>query len=281
MATQTSNPTIWTPKNGYGVTEYKKAELDALTLQVTNAQYAVNNFQSIVNSLTDKVNNFQGFLNTAEATRTAAYNNKILLNQLVKSAAGLKDNSATAKKKMSVADSDTQNLSSNIRQVITKLIYTAEVLNKLSNMVVKKKAVNPLISDELISMIAASGSDANNAVALTLVALQSTFAAEASNMESAAAIKLASDQSLALYNTLTGTVEPLGKGAAASSNTGSLKSLLYTAYDNAVTNYKRLQKALGVVTDQLNDATADLARAQVKLQSLQLGLAAANAAALA
>ena len=124
---------------------------------MTNAQYAVNNFQSIVNALTDKVNNFTAFLATADTNRTTTNNNKLLVNQLVQSASTLEKNAAIAVKKMDTANKDTQKLGSCVQQVINKLIYSVEVLNKLSNMITRKKAVNPLISDELISMVATAG----------------------------------------------------------------------------------------------------------------------------
>ena len=107
-------------------------------------------------------------------------------------------------------------------------------------------------------------------------------------MESYAAITLASDQSDSVVRCIdrvgcsrSSSIKQLAIPKPASEPLTSLKLLLYGAYDKAVVDYKRLQKALGVVTDQLNDANADLTKAKVKLASLQAGLAAAYAAALA
>ena len=262
----------------YGITESKKAELDALSLQVIDAQYDVNKFQSIVTSLADKVNSFQGFLATAENTRTQAYNNKILMDQLLQNAIDLKNNSNIAFNEIVVADSKTKDLSTNIKMVIDKLIYSVDVLNKLSAIVTRKKALNPLISDELISVLATAGTDANNAIALTLIALKSTFAAQASNTESEAAIELAYTQSDDLYECLIGAPDDDND---TSKKETSLDCLLHDAYANAKENYHRMEKALAMSTKQLNDAKSDLNKAQIKLKSLQSGLAAANAAALA
>jgi len=266
--------------NKYGITERKKAELDALSLQVIDAQYDVNKFQSIVNSLTDKVNNFQAYLATAENTRTQAYNNKILMDQLLQNAIDLKNNSNVAFSEIVIADSRTKDLSKNIKMVIDKLIFSADLLNKLSTVVTRKKALNPLISDELISVLATAGSDANNAVALTLIALKSTFAAQASNTESEAAIELAFTQSDDLYECLIGAPDE-DNDTDTDPKTKSLDGLLHDAYTNAKENYRRMEKALVMCTKQLNDAKSDLNKAQIKLKSLQSGLAAANAAALA
>jgi len=253
------------------VTESKKADLDALTLSVINAQDSVDKFQAIVTSLTEKVNNFQVFVARADTSRTTTLSNLNLANQLVQSALNLKNNAKIAVDKMFTASKKTDNLSIQMKQVIDKLIYSAEVLSKLSNIIIKKKAINPLISDELISLIATAGTDANNAVALTLVALQSTFAANASGMESRDAGTLANSQAETLYHTLKDSDDKVK----------SLLTLLGSAYQKAKTNYTTFENALTRATNQLNQAKLELTRAQVNLKSLQAGLAAANAAALA
>jgi len=274
MDTKTLHPAshpIPLSRTRYGITEKKKAELDALTIKVTDAQYEVNQFQAIVISLTSKVSNFQGYLALADAARTETLNNKNLAKQLIQSAGELRGDSKIAFDEMEAANTKTKQLSAGIKQVIDELIYTAEMLNRLATVVTRKKALNPLISDELVSLIATAGADANSAVALTLVALKSTFAAEASNIESVGAIGLAHTQAKDLYETMT---EELNK-------VKPLKTLFDHAYTRAKDNYKRMEEALAIATAQLNESTANLNSAQVKLKSLQSGLAAANAAALA
>jgi hypothetical protein len=267
----------------YGITESKKAELDALTLQVMDTQHTAEQFESIVASLTEKAANFQGFLAVAENARTQAFHNKNLADQLVQSALDLKNNSDIAIKEMVLADSKTKNLAANMKIVIDKLIYSAEVINKLSGNVVRKKALNPLISDELVSLLGTAGKDANNAVALLLVALKSTFAAQATNMEAESAIALENVQALDLYQLLLGpgftAGDPKKKGGK--EPVQSLHGLLHKAYSDAKANYTRIEKALSATTNQLNEAKTGLNKAQVKLKSLQSGLAAANAATLA
>jgi hypothetical protein len=178
---------------------------------------------------------------------------------------------------MVIADSKTQSLAKYITDVMNKLIYSAEMINKLANYVVRKKALNPLISDELVSMLGTAGSDANNAVALTLVALKSTFASQASNMESQSATALEYVQSMDVYQLITGTNND---GKELLGNV-SLKSLLYKAYAEAKSNYEEIHTAVVLTTTQLNNAQNSLNKAQVALKSLQTGLAAGNAAALA
>jgi len=253
----------------HGITEQKKAELDDLTIRVQNAQFIVEQCQAIVDSLSLKVTNLQGLLSTANADLSQAHNNKISIDQIVQYALDLKNNSAIAFNQINDANGKSVALAEGANSVITKLIYTAERLAKFSTAIIRKKALNPLISDDLMSKVTMAGNDANNAVALTLISLRSAFTALASGDEAKATISLENDQSGFLYQLLT------------AESADALQKLLHSAYDQAETNSKILEKALEIETKDLITAQSNLYTAQVTLQSLQSGLTAANAAALA
>ena len=191
----------------YGVTESKKAELDSLTLEVLDQQGEVDKFQAMVTSLTEKSNLFQGYLSTADTNRTLAQNNKDLVDSVVNAAKDLSTNSSIAYDEVVLAMSLTDTLANDMKDVIDKLIYSAEVIEKLSNLVIRTKALNPLISDDLVSQITQAGTDANNAVALTLIALQTTFTAQATNTETGAASVLEKQQAENLVTVLTKNVK--------------------------------------------------------------------------
>lgn len=274
------------PFKMYGVTEKKKAELDDLTLQVLDAQHDVEQFQAMVDSLTEKSVKFLALLDDAGNNRARTLKNKDLIDDLVKRVRDLKANSNITFTEIGFADESNRELVTQMNTVISKLIFSAEVINKLAILVVRKKALNPLISEELVSMINTAGSDANNAVALALVALKSSFAANATAIESESAIALEYQQSLSLWKLLTGTDENMlpDKDSISSADKkiqNSLYGRLYIAFEAAKVNYENITKALLNVNSQLNDVTASLNKAQVKLNSLQLGLSAGNAAALA
>lgn len=262
----------------YAITEKKKAELDELALQVLDAQHDVDQYQAIVSALTLKLSDFESFLATAENNRAIALTNKNQMNQLAQGIQDLSENSVLAFNEMVLADGKTKDLAVQVKEVMDKLIYAVEIINKLANIVISKKALNPLISDELISMIGQAGNDANNAVALTLVALKSTFAAQASNMESEATSALLLTQARALYHVMTGKN---ADGSAPKNNAIPLNELFDLTYSHAKKRFDQVQAANVVTTRQLNQASTLLNRAQIKLGSLQSGLAAANAAALA
>jgi len=265
----------------YGITEKKKSELDTLKNLVIDAQADVQQQQVIVTSLTEKAARYQSYLLVADNNRTHALNNKNLIDQVIQNAYDLGYNSTNAFSNMISANEDTEQVASSVSTLINKLIYSVEIINKLANLVIRKKALNPLISDDLITRMNAAGTDANNAVALTLVALKSTLAAEASVLESEAAITLEYKQAIKLYLTLTGEQSidtPLSLNPVSDI---SIRALLYNAYKEAKVAYDKANIANDETSRQLNIATTNLNKAQVKLKSLQSGLAAANAAALA
>lgn len=263
----------------YGIAERMKAELDGIIIDVLEAQQDVDQYQAIVTSLTQKLNNFQTLLSSSENERANAFNNRNIITQLVYNIKDLLDNSNIAFNEMVLADEKTKGLADDLKQLMDKLIYTVEVINKLSDLIIRKKALNPLISNELVTMIGEAGGDANNAISLTLIALQSTYASQAANIKSEAATALEYTQARSLYKTMTG-IDPSNISPHALWTNDSLAGLIAQAYSVAKEKFEDRQKACDLVTKQVTLATIKLNKAQVKLKSLQSGLIAGNAAAL-
>jgi len=264
----------------YGITERKKAELDMLANQVIDAQYDVEKLEAMAAALTQKATMFQAFLGAADTNKTKATSNSDLLDELIKNIHDLQMNSSDSFDKMVLADKKTKKVALGMKELIDKLVYSAELIDKLSNLVIRAKALNPLISDDLVAMIGQAGKDANNAVALTLVALQSIFAAQGSSLEAEAATALEYTQSRLLYETITGK-DANGNQREEKNNKASLKTLVASNLVYATDAYTHAQKANIQAINELSAATAELSKAQINLRSLQSGLAAANAAALA
>ncbi|AXG69252.1 hypothetical protein KORDIASMS9_01472 [Kordia sp. SMS9] len=266
----------------YGVTERKKQELDELSQKVLNAESLVEQLEAIVNSLTDKSNKLKTDLATAETNKNKALSNKDLVDEVVENLLTLKNNSELTFNETVLAESKIKKVSKEISHLIDKLIFSAEIINKLGNLVIRTKATNPLISDELVTMVTTASSDANNAVALTLVALQSVFAAQATTKESEAAVALEMLQAIKLYEFVIGddTVDNIQSDVPLSPAT-SIRGLLYTAYVISENMYNQALAASNDTIKQLNNTKRELSKAQINLSSLQAGYAAANAAALA
>ena len=265
----------------YGITERKKQELDNLTQQVIDAQGEVQQLTAIVDSLTQKSNKLQSELVVSETNKETALSNKDLLDEVVENLRSLKNNSEIAFTETVLAESKIKKVTKEINNVIEKLIFSAETINKLANLVIRKKAINPLISDELVTMVTNAGTDANNAVALTLVALQSTFTAQATTKESEAAVTLEVLQATKLYEYVIGKEVDHIKSDVPLSEEKSISGLLEKAYQLTLKMYNQALVANKDTLKQLNSTKRELEEAQIKLSSLQSGLAAANAAALA
>ena len=262
----------------YGITEQKKAELDALSIKVVNAQDNVEKLKAIVSSLTQKSNKLNANLTVADTNRAQALSNKETLDRIIDQVTDLKDNSHITFDEVVFADERIKKVALDIRTVIDKLIYSAELVNKLANLVIRKKALNPLISDELITMITTAGTDANNAVALTLTALKAVFASQATTLESEAALSLEYLQAVKLLEFITGKETDNIENELPKNN---IKELLNKAYKKSEQQYQEALVASKDTIKQLSEAQVNLDKATIRLNSLQAGLAAANAAALA
>jgi hypothetical protein len=55
---------------------------------------------------------------------------------------------------------------------LLRIIKVSEDIKKLSHLIIKMKALNPLISDDLIDNLTTTVTNANQAVALTIIALK-------------------------------------------------------------------------------------------------------------
>lgn len=284
----------------YGITEKKKEELDELQINILKTQRNVDQETAIVNALTEKSAKLNGFLEVAGANSAKALSNRNLIDEIVTLTENLQSNSKIAFSEMVEAKAKTQVVSIEIKALIDKLIFSAELINKLSNLVIRKKAQNPLISNELVAMVGTAGADANNAVALTLVALKSVYTALSTSIESRASTALQYNQVKDLYTAVSGisATETDGKlvgdsminatktikannGGADKKADKNIKDLLYQAYDNTQEEYDVLHQASIDTTKQLGSAKAKLDKEQVQLTSYEAGLTAAKAAALA
>ncbi len=284
------------PPKAYAITEAKKSELDGLQIQVLEATREVQQYQAIVDSLSAKSNEFEEILQRENNKQIQALSNKNLIDQIIHSAKDLKFQSNATYNEAALANVEVNKLAKKIKVVIDQLIFSTEVINKLANLIAKKKALNPIISDDLVEKAEQSGKDANKAIALTLTALEACYASVSSSAEAQSASTLQYVMSKDLLESLEGKKEK-EKPEADDKNSDtdndnnaenkkevdskSVLGLLNSAYDKAVKDYNEALSANDKTEDQLNKAKSKLDRATVKLQSLESGYAAARAAALA
>lgn len=291
-------PTVVSPKK-YGVSEQKKSDIDAMQIEVTNAEYNVAQYQSIVNSLTEKVATFTAYLATAETNQATALSNKNLVDAVLQDAIDLLLNSEIAFNQIVEADIMVRDVAADMKDVIDKLIFALQIINRVDALVQSKKALNPIISDELVSTIQTASANGNIAVSNCLIALQSCYIATSTTAEAEFASSLEVVHSKVLIMMLTGekeTKDSQGKlkdlvkksiqkfrkeGVSIPDKDDSLYWMLQKAYDNSVLEYNRQLNALTHVEDELDEAQTELDKAEINLASLQRALSAAQAAALA
>lgn len=252
----------------------KKEEIEALMLDIQKMQREVDDMQAIVEGLAERAARTQEILVAADAVRLTALNNRNSCEGLVQAVYTLLQNSTITLGEVEEADKTTRELATQFKATLDKLIHAAEAVNKLASLIVRKKALNPLISDDLIRIINTAGSDANNSIALALVALRSVFEAETSNR--VACSEIAAENLLA-----TGLCKAVAGEKGKTSKQAPLQEMFGTAYDKLSANYTLAFEANDIATKELNNATTELNKLQLKLKTLQAGLAAANAAALA
>lgn len=256
----------------YGITERKKEEIDNLTIKVENAQYKVEQFQAMVDSLTIKSNEFTEFLNVAETEKETALNHKRMVETVVNYSDDLQSNAQQSYTLTNTADEKIHTSAQDMKKVVNQLIFASEIINKLSILINRKKEMNIYISDDMVSMINKAGTDINNAFALSLTALQSCYTSLTSSMESAATADLGAKQSQMLLEKLKRSSE---------NKTAPIFQLIENDYKDSVKSYNKALDANNKTTKELENAQAKLNEANTKLKSLQAGLAAAKAAALA
>ena len=197
-------------KSNQGLADQKKADLDYLTAQVNKAKYQVVEQQAIVTALQTKLAQFNMLLQQADRNKTTALTNRNLVNDAMASVKSLNTNAQFAAKQTDIAangikDKKTNktiggisNVAREMALLIDKLIFSAEIIDKVTQFVNKQKAANQLIPDSLITHLTSATKNANNAVALTLTALQSCYASEATLLESKGVMEQAATQAIEL-----------------------------------------------------------------------------------
>lgn len=256
------------------ITEAKKAELDAMLIQIINAQAKVDEKQTILNSLSTKVQVFSQYLKDAETNRTTALSNLEFVLKIKSEVENLEAQADFTQITVRNASEFSYELISKLSDMVRQLVFAAEVVNKFSNAIVRKKALNPLISNELVELSATMGKDANTAVALSLTALKSAYTANLNSLDAQSTIMLSKSLLDKFVGKLNTSIEMI-------SIDNGLVTVLKDIYAGTKENYQQKLDANQSVLKQFSNARTIYDAAASRLASLQAGYAAASAAALA
>lgn len=262
----------------------KKADLDRLSKHVNAAQFTVNQLSAIVTALTSKSDQLQGFLAEAENNKSTALADWNLAKDALSAVKNQAETIDLAQGQTDTALDATRTLAQEMTLLVRKLVFCAELVDQLSQLANKQKSSNPLIPDTLIAYLDKAAANANKAMAATLTALQSCFAASATMADAKNMMDLSGEQADALQEKMQQQATERdatrfidGEGP---DSTGIL-ALLRQRYEHAQAHYQHALNASEGVTAELEHARKQLARAKTNLASLQAGLGAANAVAYA
>lgn len=272
----------------YGVAYVEMADINLLTTQVQQATYLVNENQVVVASLGAKLDQYNGYLTEATNNRNTALAMLNAVKDMYNNVNSLATNVSMAKKQTDTAMAGIGEVAAGMSDLINKLIFSTEIIEKFGLVVNKQKQINPLIPDTLIALISKAASDANKAIALTLVALQSTYAAQSTVLETQSLTNLENDQAQQLLNKVKQNANLNGDKPTASrfqcnlcADGPGILALMQLNYKNANDAYNASLDNVNMVGMQLAAAQARLDAANTELSSCTAGLAAATAAAYA
>ena len=126
------------------ITEAKQAELDNWLIQIQNAQFNYDQQKAILDSLALKIQLFSQYLTDAEASRTQALSNLNLMRKIKDEVENFGRQTAVAYSTIMQAAELSNVMTRQLSAMIRQLVFAAEVINKFSNAIVRKKALNPL-----------------------------------------------------------------------------------------------------------------------------------------
>lgn len=268
-----------------GIADRMNAARQSLVRLVTQSQFEVAQKQAIVTALQAKAAQFSQYLADADVDRQAALAKLDAGKDALRSADSLAVNMKTANAKCAAASGGATAVSADMATLVGKLILAVEFINKVGQLVNKQKSNNPLVPDKLVENMRSAGTAANQAVALTLSALQSCYVAEATLFESREVVSLGARQSRDLearmrngWDPQSGKVSfPAGSSAGLVDGAGvGVVALLQQAHDDAQARYEAALASTDIVTRQLAHAQSQLDEAVIMLGSYQSGLAAAD-----
>ncbi|MDW6002502.1 hypothetical protein [Vibrio mangrovi] len=232
-----------------GIAEQKNLEIESLTSQVANVQYQIDEMNAVVNSLTDKQGHFAQLLTDAEAKKNTALSQFNQVKLVASQVAELKQYSLVVNQQTKTTKGEVTATSQNVAHLINQLIFSVDVIEKLTDFVNRQKSVNKAIPDELVSTLGQATTDANQAIATTLTALQSCYATVSSASESYSISDLELQQSAHLESLLTG-------GDVDQAQSHTLFERASTALQSVEQSMTQLQSVQKQVQSKLSDMLA-------------------------
>lgn len=289
-------------------------ELGLLNSDIKTTEGEIKKLEAQVTGLTQQQSNAAQYLDNANSNHHNAKINKGFVDQV---SSGIIE----TVKKTNLMTVSTLHSGQSIKstagimaELIKQLVYSIELIDTLAITINKNKQANILIPDDLVDTITAAGSDANNAMALSLTALQSCCVSMTVSEQVKSITIMEYIQSLELYAQLSGNTQQIKEHVGKLNGLQALKlgdaqlqelieaikaecplltvqtpdreqtsliNLLVQAEVKAEEQLTTAKDVKGDIDGNLARATSELENQQTKLESLQAGLTAATAAVMA
>lgn len=282
-----------------GVTGNKSTKIEFLQRMVNDASTVVAKAETTYNSLVEKANIFTELYNEAAADLQTAEGYWKLFLQIKSDLQALNETANDANLVAVSAHYDLRQLIIAWEEVTADTLKAAEAIVLTSNYIQKRKASNPLISNDLVEDAIAAAKAAEKTVAKVVAAFKDALNALSSSAQAKNSTALTNvyinlamtalienkskDGKLPKLLSKILTDEEIPKGEQAvikkwTSNKKSLEESLKDAMEQAKSKDKRALIASEQVNKEMNQAKEELAQAQAALATWDAALNAAETA---
>lgn len=254
------------------VTAEKTTRIKHLQRLVEDAKNNVAKAEATYNSYASKSELFDQLYEDASTTLAVMTDQENLASDLVQKVNSLFDTATVAIGTANDTYLDTKKLLHSVQKVVDATLAAATDIVLSAELIMKRKASNPLISSELVTEAAQAATDANKAVSLIINALTATFNALATANQANNTAEIVQAEILYLKDLVV-------EDTSLSDANTSMITIQEKAHDNYV-NARNAEKEALKAADQakqqmmksknmLNRATAELANAEAALNAAE------------
>jgi len=209
--------------------------------QLAEDQYQQEKLKRDINSLTYELRALNSLLDRVTSDKSQILSIQKQYEQILQDSRALKQLSSDCLNNINSANRRSIAIAKETKDLVDHLMYSSDLVTKLANLIVRKKALNPLISQELITQVIQSTKDTDKAIALSLITLKSSFTAESACLSSQAALSLINEECNTLYKLLTDS----------NSDKHSLKAQLEESILSASTKRTQIAQAIQQISAEL------------------------------
>jgi hypothetical protein len=171
--------------------------------------------------------------------------------------------------------SDTHNILISVQQVVDTTLSAATDMTLSAELIIKRKASNPLIASELVVQASQAATNASKAVSLIINALTSSFNALSSANQANSTLEVVLKEVEQLKGLLEGTTASL---LNPTEDKMPIEPQINSYYTEAISAKEEAQKASNAVQESVIHAKDKLTLATTKFSNAEASLSAAEAA---